>query len=91
MAKTRDLRAAIQQRAGVRPADPAPTAVDQVPGNRQASRIGKVTINAYFRKPVRDQLKMLALQQERTLQGLLGEALNELFAKHGLPEIADTD
>ena len=90
MAKTKDLRAAIQNRAAGRPPETQPP-VDAAPANRQASRVGKVTINAYFRKSVRDQLKMLALQQDRTLQGLLGEALNELFAKYSLPEIADTE
>jgi hypothetical protein len=35
------------------------------------------------------QFKLLAVQQERTTQALLVEAINDLFAKYGLSRIAD--
>lgn len=34
------------------------------------------------------QLRELAVEQRSTVQGLLGEALNDLFQKYGKPEIA---
>jgi hypothetical protein len=37
---------------------------------------------------VRDQLKILAIEQKQTLHGLMAEAYNDLFAKYGKPEIA---
>jgi hypothetical protein len=37
------------------------------------------------------ELKMLAVEQERTMQELLAESLNDLFDKYGKPEIALTD
>jgi hypothetical protein len=35
------------------------------------------------------QFKLFAVQQERTTQALLVEAINDLFAKYGLSRIAD--
>ena len=45
----------------------------------------------HFPKQVRDQLKILAIQNDRTLHGIVAEALNDFFAKHGKPEIAPKD
>lgn len=59
--------------------------------HRQASRIGKVAVNAYFPKPVRTQLKLLALERGTTVQRLVAEAVDDLFAKYGFPEIAVSD
>ena len=35
------------------------------------------------------QLRMLALEQNRSVQDLAVEVLNDLFQKHGKPRIAD--
>jgi hypothetical protein len=40
---------------------------------------------------VRDQLKILAVQKNKTLHSLVAEAFNDLFAKYGKPEIAPAD
>lgn len=90
MAKTPDLRAAIMNKATGRPA-PAPLDEPAPRPGRQASRVGKVSINAHFPKPVRDQLKIIAVERGTSLQGILGEAINDLFAKHGRPEIVDPE
>ena len=90
MANTPDLRTAIMNKAAGRPHAPPPDEPAGRPG-RQASRVGKVSINAHFPKPVRDQLKLIALERGTTLQGVLGEAINDLFAKHGRPELADPE
>ena len=51
-------------------------------------RGGMSPITVHFPKQVRDQLKILAVQSDTTLQSLVAEAFNDLFAKHGKPEIA---
>ena len=39
-------------------------------------------IQGYFPAPTRRRLKMLAVTSGRTMEELLGEALDDLFAKH---------
>lgn len=51
-------------------------------------RAGTAPITVHFPKQVRDQLKILAVQNGTTLHGLVAEAYNDLFAKYGKPEIA---
>ena len=45
-------------------------------------------ITVHFPKQVRDQIKILAIEKDTTLHSLVAEALNDLFAKYGKPEIA---
>ncbi len=52
-----------------------------------ASRIGQKPVTGYFAEDVRIQLKMLAAEQRRSMENMIGEALNDLFAKYGRPEI----
>jgi hypothetical protein len=47
-------------------------------------------VAAYFPVPVQKQLKLLMVENDTTVQNLLAEALNDLFAKYGKPEIAPT-
>lgn len=49
---------------------------------------GSVTIAGHFSQAVHRQLRLLGVMQDRTVQSLLGEALNELFRKHGQLPIA---
>ena len=37
------------------------------------------------------QLRALAVERKTTVQNLMAEALNDLFAKHGKPELAPLD
>jgi hypothetical protein len=53
------------------------------------SRIGRVQVAGFFSKETSKQLRQLALDTDGTVQSLLTEALNDLFAKHGMPPIAD--
>ncbi len=48
----------------------------------QGSRVGKVQIQGYFPAATRKRLKMLAVSRGRTMEELLAEALDDLFAKH---------
>jgi TorA maturation chaperone TorD len=54
----------------------------------QPSRKNTKPVTGHFPKQVRDELKKLAIEQNTTLQNLMAEAFNDLFAKYGKPEIA---
>jgi hypothetical protein len=45
-------------------------------------------IQGYFSARVKRQLRVLAAEQDKTEEELVGEALNLLFQTHGLPTIA---
>jgi hypothetical protein len=50
--------------------------------------VGRVQIAGFFSKEASKQLRLLALETDGTVQSLLAEALNDLFAKHHKPPIA---
>ncbi len=52
------------------------------------SRRGKKALTGYFDPEVLRQLKVLAAFEDKTVQSLMGEAINELFKKYGKPHIA---
>ena len=93
MTKT-DLLQAMRNQAN--PTVPKSTAVDQKPndgagkGIQAPSRTGKRQVAAYFPVAVQKQLKYLTVENDTTVQDLLAEALNDLFAKYGKPEVAPT-
>ena len=97
MARPTDLRQAILEQASgrARAGDEAVAAPEPAAGSashvRQPGRIRKVSVTGYFRPPVRRQLRRLAAPGDTTVQALLGEAPNDLFAKHGLPELVEPD
>lgn len=51
-------------------------------------RVGKRNLTGYFPPEVVKQVKQLALNRDTTVQNLLGEALDEIFAKYRMPQIA---
>lgn len=91
--KTADLRQAML--SGSEPAAPARAALDEArpaeksrPRPVRTGREGKSNITGYFPPEVKKQLRLLAAEQDTTIQSLLAEALNDLFAKNGKPELA---
>ncbi len=90
MAKSADLRDAMLSGAGKCVEKQAPAA-DVAPGDRgphyRPSREGKSNVTGYFNPAVKRQLRILAAERDTTIQALLGEALNDLFAKYGRPEV----
>ena len=52
------------------------------------AREGKKAVVGYFDPSVSRQLREIALAEGKTLQGLLREALNDLFVKRGKSTIA---
>lgn len=55
------------------------------------ARVGKAHVGGYFSAEVRSQLKVLAAEQDKTVQQLLGEGLNLMFSSYGKAEIAETN
>ena len=53
------------------------------------SRSGRVLIGGHFAPEVQTALKIIAAEERTTMQALLAEAINTVFAKRQRPEIAD--
>ena len=92
--RSADLRQAML--SGARPAAATHSAVAGEPITSAESRRrhfrpgreGKSNVTGYFPPEVKKQLRLLAAEHDATIQNLLAEALNDLFAKNGKPEIA---
>jgi hypothetical protein len=54
----------------------------------KTGRDGRQFVAAHVTPEAAKQFKLLAVQQEKTTQDLLIEAMNDLFAKNGLSRIA---
>lgn len=52
------------------------------------SRVGKRMISGYFNPECIKQMHLLSIERDATVQGLLEEALNDLFRKYGKSAIA---
>lgn len=53
-------------------------------------RAGRVNVTGYFDPAVKVSFRMIQTKHpERTMQDLLAEALNDLFAKYNVPQSAD--
>lgn len=99
--KPADLRNAMQ--ASARPAarqaqtrlePPTPVGSPKAyPDNPhyRPGRAQKSNVTGYFPPAVKKQLRMLAAEHDTTIQALLAEAMNDLFAKYGKPEIAPVE
>ena len=83
LGRTPEIRAEVVQEPTVGTEHPAPTSP-----SRPKSRVGKKVISGFFEKEVSRQLSKLAIDQDRTNEDLLREAINDLFAKYHLPSIA---
>jgi hypothetical protein len=66
-------------------AESAPDVSGRAPAK---TRMGTKQIAAHFPEDVAWQLRGLAVERKTTVQNLMAEALNDLFAKHGKPEVA---
>jgi hypothetical protein len=95
-AKRRPLDASMFATAAVGQPDPVAVAIAPraepprleslgVPAPKaKHSRAGKVQVQGYFSQATRRQLKMLAAQQGRTVEDVLGEAIADVLAKHSM-------
>ena len=80
------LGAALHEAA--KPKDIAAVSPHDVGKVGAPSREGKKAITGFFDPAVSRQLKHIALEEDSSVQALLGEALNDLFAKRGKSPIA---
>ena len=87
--------AAIAAAAGSTRRTPEVMLVPSAPLNGEATsrvtprtRVGTKQIAAHFPEDVAWQLRGLAVDRKTTVQNLMAEALNDLFAKYGKPEVA---
>jgi hypothetical protein len=69
------------------PAAPEPAAV-VAKGKRAPSRVDRVLIGGFFAPEVQRALKIAAAEEGTTIQALLTEAIDTVFAKRGKPQIA---
>ena len=72
---------------------PAPAPAEAPPATQAKPRVRQATrqIAAHFPEEVAWQLRELAVERRTTIQALMAEALNDLFQKHGRPEIAPVE
>ena len=52
------------------------------------SRLGRVLVGGHFAPEVQTALKVIAAEERTTVQALLAEGINTVFAKRHKPEIA---
>jgi hypothetical protein len=66
----------------IRDRAPPAAVVDEAPAYA-AGRTGKKAVSAYFSREMSRALHLLALEQDRSLQALMGEAFDDLLRKYG--------
>jgi hypothetical protein len=81
-------RALETNRGGQAPAPAAPASLGPR-GYRAPSREGKTNLTAYLSPDYKASLRLIQARHQRSLQALLAEALNDLFAKYDVPTIQD--
>ncbi len=52
------------------------------------SRKGKRSLTGWFDPKTHQQVRMIAAKEDKTYEQVLGDGLNLLFEKHGMPPIA---
>jgi hypothetical protein len=73
------------------PPDEAPKTKEKQPAvARRGDRSGTRLIAGHFDPAIARQLRMLAAEEDTTIQSLLGEALNLLFVKKGKGKIVSS-
>ena len=65
---------------------PAPPA-----GARQANRLGKVNVAAWLHPNFKNSLRLVQARRPGSIQDLMEEALNDLFAKYDVPQVSTED
>jgi len=88
MPKKPDLAASLAEVSGSTRRKPEPVAPSNEPQtDQEPSEKDTAPITVRFPIQVRTQLKIMAAEQKTTVNNLAAEAFNDLFAKHGKPEI----
>ena len=82
----RQVQAPVETGAPAEPLKTYPDNPHYRPGRSQKSNV-----TGYFPPAVKKQLRILAAEYDTTIQALLAEGINDLFAKYGKPEIAPVE
>ena len=64
------------------------SAVAHTNENLPPSRQGKRCLTGWFNPETHQQVRMIAAKEDKTYEQVLGDGLNLLFEKHGMPPIA---
>ena len=98
--KPADMRSALQssakspprsiQSTGTDPEEDLQKAIPENPHYRPG-RAKKSNVTGYFDPAVKKQLRQIAADEDTTIQSLLAEGLNDVFAKRNRPEIAKAE
>lgn len=67
---------------------PMPVAPIQASEMRSSGRNGKKPLSVWVTPEARRTLRQLAAEQDRTIESLIGEGLNDLFQKYQKPRLA---
>jgi hypothetical protein len=94
MPKQNPLTQGLEKQAPPRQAMPrAATSTPKPPATRKLAvaptRSGRVLVGGHFAPEVQTALKIIAAEERTTMQSLLAEAINTVFAKRHKPEIAE--
>jgi hypothetical protein len=73
-----------------RTAEPAPV-IAPAAGQRQANRRDKVNIAAWLHPDFKNSLRLVQARRPGSIQDLMEEALNDLFAKYDVPQVSAGD
>ena len=91
MPKPNPLTQGLEKQASARvspPALPSPPAQTVPKASPPPSRLGRVLVGGHFAPEVQTALKVIAAEERTTVQALLAEGINTVFAKRHKPEIA---
>lgn len=90
MMKRANALQAVLDKAKVVEAPPVAPTAPEPPVSRfsRPSRESKHLIGGHFPRAVAKQLRLIAVEDDTTVQALLGEALDDLFVKKGRAKIA---
>lgn len=86
MSKMSEVRAQLEKQA--KPLEPV--SKSKAKDNTAKGRDGKIHIGAYLDPAFRKSLRMVQAQTDSDMQGLLAQALNDLFRKYNVP-VVDQD
>ena len=92
MAKKNPLAQGLERTAAGQGApllsQPEPPSVAATKAKRPPSRADRVLIGGFFAPEVQRALKIAAAEESTTIQALLTEAIDSVFAARGKPQIA---
>jgi hypothetical protein len=89
MPKPNPLSQGLNQQAPPRSVPVAVSKPTRTEKGTSPSRIGRVLVGGHFAPEVQTALKIIAAEERTTIQSLLEEAINMVFAKRHKPEIAE--